>query len=62
MLYFEEIEKDEYRERESKNVGPKEAKVRREERSNVRFPPTGSFGELEQRQRLHVINRNFAGA
>ena len=31
MLYFEEIEKDEYRERESKNVGPKETKVRREE-------------------------------
>ena len=30
-------------------------------RSNVRFPPTGSFGELEQRHGLHAINRNLRG-
>ena len=62
MLYFEEIAKEGYREREPPKKRSVQCKSTRDKgRSHVRFPPTGLFGELEQRQGSHAINRVCVG-
>ena len=53
---------EEYREsRPRKHRSTTDRSKAETERSNERFPPTGSFGELEQRQGLHAINRILRG-